>query len=504
MKNQNPNQDQNSDQDQNILENEELNQGNQDIVKDKMAEDTDENISNRSQKVTSREEESIITTERNPNAMTNFINNICGRSEESTSKEKDIKKYLDSEELKSTLKNVGFNTDIIQKVIEKLKGYLEKYESDIISLDELKNKVNNYFTKLKSANKTEIKKGNIKGENINEIQKQFSSCIEEECKISNMMETLETQTFGGDSNSLRDNIVKNSLNMDTLRLDILAINSNEGEIEKMAENKTTTALSEQSDGIDKYKIKLFIEIYENTFVYKISPATENLIIDLVLETEKYIEGVMESVKEYQIEEYIKKKILEAIAKSTSKESVEKNISELEDTGDFKMESSQKQNEDAEIYSKMLGKAKTVYNKIYNKYYGYSDLAKKQIDKIAEYAYKRYMETKEVSSKREEFNKNTMSKLVNNSNLEEIKDIEEFVASRGYTVENCDGMDFYEINQGLTMQSQDDDDVVADIPSNYCDLNCYTIAAASALVYAMSYMLAFDNEVSHHGFGPSGF
>lgn len=66
------------------------------------------------------------------------------------------------------------------------------------------------------------------------------------------------------------------------------------------------------------------------------------------------------------------------------------------------------------------------------------------------------------------------------------------------------MDFYKINQDLTMQPQDDDDVVTDIPSGYCDLNCYTIAAASALLFAMSYMLALDNEVSYHGFGPSGF
>ena len=157
-----------------------------------------------------------------------------------------------------------------------------------------------------------------------------------------------------------------------------------------------------------------------------------------------------------------------------------------------------------VYSKMLGKAKATCNKVYNKYYGYSDLPKKQIDKIAEYAYQRYIETKDVSSKREEFNKSTMSKLKSNSDLEGIEGIKKFVESRGYTAENYDNMDFYEINQGLTMQPQDDDDVVADIPSGYCDLNCYTIAAASALLFAMCYMLALDNEVSYHGFGPSGF
>jgi len=71
--------------------------------------------------------------------------------------------------------------------------------------------------------------------------------------------------------------------------------------EKITENEADhfniiTILSEQNNSIDKFKIKMLIEIYENTFGHKISPVTENLIIDLVLETEKYIESIMESVK----------------------------------------------------------------------------------------------------------------------------------------------------------------------------------------------------------------
>lgn len=126
-----------------------------------------------------------------------------------------------------------------------------------------------------------------------------------------------------------------------LKLDLSTNNNNKEEIEKMVENQTTTVLNEQSGVINKSKIQLIIEIYENTFRHKISPATKNLIIDLVLETEQYIESVTESVRKYQIEEGIKKKILEAIAKSTSKEGVEKNISELENTEGFEIESLQK-------------------------------------------------------------------------------------------------------------------------------------------------------------------
>jgi hypothetical protein len=130
-----------------------------------------------------------------------------------------------------------------------------------------------------------------------------------------------------------------------------------------------------------------------TFGHKISPATENLIIDLVLETEKYIESIMESVKKYQIEEGIKKKILEAIAKSTSKESVAKNISELGKIGDFKMKSLQEETVDKTLYSKIMSKV----NKAYNKYYGYRNISKKEIDEIAEYAYKRLKETDKEKS-----------------------------------------------------------------------------------------------------------
>ena len=204
-------------------------------------------------------------------------------------------------------------------------------------------------------------------------------------------------------------------------------------------------------------------------------------------------------KNYEIKEYIKNKISEAIAKSTSKEGVEKNISELEGTEDFKMELSQKQDEEVKdsYLAKLLSKANKIYEKAYNKYYGYNNLSEKEIVKIAEYAYKRHNESEEEKLKRNIYN-----------DQEDIKSMEEFVKTKGFTVENCDSKDFHEIShqghQSLTVQPLDDDDVTAYTTPGYCDLNCYTVAAASALVYAMSYMLAFDNEVSHTGFGPSGF
>ena len=51
-----------------------------------------------------------------------------------------------------------------------------------------------------------------------------------------------------------------------------------------------------------------------------------------------------------------------------------------------------------------------------------------------------------------------------------------------------------------MQPQDDDDVVTDTTSGYCDWNCYTIATTSAFLFVvMNYMLELDNEVSYYGF-----
>ena len=125
MKKQNSDQDQKLDQNQNIHENEELNQGNQDIAKDKTTENTNKTISNSSQKGALREEEIIITIERNPNTETNILANLCGSNKEYNTKEKGIKQYLNSEELKTTLKNAGLNDDASQKVIEKLNEYLE-------------------------------------------------------------------------------------------------------------------------------------------------------------------------------------------------------------------------------------------------------------------------------------------------------------------------------------------------------------------------------------------
>ena len=490
---------------------------------------------------TSTDAEGLITTERSPNNSSIF-GNICGTSQDKTAKEKglvqNLSNYFKSDDLKTILKFVSLDKANREKFTGKLKEYLERYENDTINLYKLKIKFNNYIKECKSHNKDNILKNKEVGNKIDQIKTAIFTYIDEkERLITNELD--ETHTFGGGLNSPRDNENNNDKSfLDIPALDMSAINNDENlftntqtidqnqtfrnssnsnrsengsnknnAIEKMGDDSLNLDLSNiapnltSSEAVDitRFEIMTFIKIFESTFGYKISPSTEKFIVDLVLETEEYIKNIAKLSKNYEIKEYIKNKISEAIAKSTSKEGVEKNISELEGTEDFKMELSQKQDEEVKdsYLAKLLSKANKIYEKAYNKYYGYNNLSEKEIVKIAEYAYKRHNESEEEKLKRNIYN-----------DQEDIKSMEEFVKTKGFTVENCDSKDFHEIShqghQSLTVQPLDDDDVTAYTTPGYCDLNCYTVAAASALVYAMSYMLAFDNEVSHTGFGPSGF
>ena len=76
------------------------------------------------------------------------------------------------------------------------------------------------------------------------------------------------------------------------------------------------------------------------------------------------------VKDYQMSDDAKAKILEAIGNSTSKKSLEENISKFEKGKEIlKLMPKEKQAEDGGVYSKMKSKADKVYDKVYNKYYG---------------------------------------------------------------------------------------------------------------------------------------
>ena len=161
---------------------------------------------------------------------------------------------------------------------------------------------------------------------------------------------------------------------------------------------------------------------------------------------------------------------------------------------------------------------------------------KEIDKIAEYAYKRLKETDKEKSERDNYNGDIKSKL-SSDEVGDIKEIEAYVKSKGYTVENYDSIDFCEISQFLETQASHgeviinqlnncDDWQCTDNPnqintpetqlqhgeneielgaSSHCDnMYCYATFAAAAILMTMLQMTSYDNEVLHHGFGPSGF
>lgn len=229
-----------------------------------------------------------------------------------------------------------------------------------------------------------------------------------------------------------------------------------------------------------------------------------MIIDLVLETEEYIKKVIDSVNKYKIQN--SDEILKAIAKSTSKNSVDKIIRDLEKAEGFTIETPHKQAD-----NKILKIPYELCKKAYNKYCGYSNLSKKQIDKIAEYAYIRLHETEEDKIKREEYNNKEKKKLVGNNDdiyhtklNEEIKNMDEFVRTKGYTVEDLKSVDFQAIAQHLEEETQGVKEEIIDESNYYNTTYCYFTLAATTLLIAMSQMISYDNDVSYHGFGPSGF
>jgi hypothetical protein len=570
------------------LKNEKITEAN-----DTITDGEEKDISNQE---TFRAEEELVTTERVEGGY-NILAMLCGNSKVKTVEENSISKYLNSNDLKKSLSNSNLKEDNMRKVIDKLKDYLKRYEASTITLTKLKQKYNTYFLKFKSCNQSNIEKKKDISENIDKIKESIFSYIqEEENKSTN---TFDTQTFGRDINSPRNNDNDNDKScLDIPTLDMSFINNNDTqenpfahnssqntnrsqtdnfvnspnnqsnrdntrswtiECNNSSKNSDKSPLQDQYQGLRPYQwnqlskdelytmckkkfnsdqqntsekniakhdtlnddlkmleVRLYVKIYTKTFGYKISPSMEKLIVDLVLETEQYIEKVRQIVTNYKISNIrIKNKILKEVNESTSKEMVEshlnkstigKKILKLIQGQKQEEEVGQKQEEEVKnsYLTKLLSKANKIYKKAYNKYEGYDNLSEEEIDKIAEYVYKKHYEEK----LKEDIYIDNIKNKPSNNDLEDIKGMDEFVKTKGFTVENCDSKDFHEIShqghQSLTVQPLDDDDVTAYTTPGYCDLNCYTVAAASALVYAISYMLAFDNEVSHTGFGPSGF
>ena len=231
-----------------------------------------------------------------------------------------------------------------------------------------------------------------------------------------------------------------------------------------------------------------------------------MIVDLVLETEQYIEKVKQIVCDYKISNRgIKDKIMKEVCDSTYKEMVESHLNKSTiGKKILKLIQGQKQEEELKnsYLTKLLSKANKIYEKAYNKYKGYDNLSEKEIAKIAEYAYQRLLETDEDKSKRDLYNESTSKKLY--SGAEDMKVIEEFVKSKGYTVEDYPSIDFHEINQSIGVQTQQEEEPETMINVSYhYNINPLMAFAAAALLGAMHYMTQYDSEVLHHGFGPSG-
>ena len=485
--------------------------------KNKLTEEENSNID--SQKTSSKDQntqdqvEKMIDTEIIPNQEESIFAKMCSNtSKKKTSNEKtlggNLNNYFDSNEIKNELINIGVPVNKCGSVTKKLKEYSERHIEGKIDLDKLKAKFHSYFEEVKSINKDNISKNDQIRIGIDTIKNKILSRIATEEGNQTIM------TFGENSPRENDDLDnENKSFIDIPYLDLSAINNpdsegnpfssnsqninkNENEkVYKMEEedlttNTNTTKLldefAEKISGCDtnRLKIQTYFKIYENKLGYNISPATEKLIIDLVLETEKYIESVKQIVKDYQMSEGTKARILEAIDNSTSKKSLEENIGKFEEGKEIlKLMPNEKQTEDEGVYSKMTSKANKVYNAIYNKYYGYTNLSEQQIDEIAEV-------TKKISNTPLE--------------LDDIKGFEEYVETKGYTVENNTNSAFYKIYQSLQMQPQEEENVIIDELNTHHNTYCYAIGAVAAILLAMQFMNSYDNEVLYHGFGPSGY
>ncbi len=499
---------------------------------------TENDESNRSQQGTLREE-SIVTTERISNNAYNMIASICGKKREDNEEKSlsdNLTEYFKSNELKTALKHIGYNKENAQKIVKKLQEYLGKYNSGEKTLDWLKKKFAGYFAACKKTCKENIEKDPTVIEKFDTIEKAITFLIMGDEQNSN---TTDAYTFREHYNLENyEDDEQNKSYLEIPQLNISAINSPHGSQNTNNSNKTTpkigsfnnpnkgeeykkmevnrdgninitTELNKQTDDSDKYKIEILINIYEKTFGHKFSPAVKNLIIDLVLETEEYIKKVIASVNKYKIQNSDEKKILEAIAKSTSKNNVDKIIRDLEKAEGFTIETPHKQAD-----NKILKIPYELCKKAYNNYFVYSNLSKKQIDKIAEYAYIRLHETEEDKIKREEYNNKEKKKLLGNNDdhllntqpNDDMKKMEEFVRTKGYTVEDLKIVDFQAIAQHLEEETQHLKEEIIDESNyyNYCNTTycCYTLTV-TVIMMAIQ-VISYDNDVSYHGFGPSGF
>ena len=115
--------------------------------------------------------------------------------------------------------------------------------------------------------------------------------------------------------------------------------------------------------------------------------------------------------------------------------------------------------------------------VYNKYYGYTTLSKQQIDDL----------TKHVK--------------MTSSTFDTINDTDEYVKTKGYTVEDNTNSSFQQ-TQLHEVENEVKDATIDE--SNPCNnVYCYTTAAVTAILLAIQFMNSYDNEVLYNGFGPSG-
>jgi hypothetical protein len=341
----------------------------------------EENSNSHGQKTSSKDQntqdqaEKIIDTERIPNQEESIFAKLCSNtSKNSTNNEntlgEKLNNYFNSSAIEKELQKIGVPTDKFGSVIKKLKDYLKRYTEEKIDLNKLQAKFYSYFENVKFINQDIISKNNQISTIIDGIKNEiFSHIIEEKGNQTDI-------TFGENSpreSDDQDNDNKSFLEIPHLdlsainpHLDLSAINNPDSKknqffkkifndshntiklVTTLVENfdkikeeglKTKTNINEllgefaekiTNGDTNKLKIKTLLKIYENKLRYKISPETEKLIIDLVLETEKYIESVKQIVKDYEMSDDTKARILEAIDNSTSKKSLEENIGKFEE------------------------------------------------------------------------------------------------------------------------------------------------------------------------------
>jgi hypothetical protein len=194
---------------------------------------------------------------------------------------------------------------------------------------------------------------------------------------------------------------------------------------------------------------------------------------------------------------------------------------------------------------MMSKANKVYNKVCNKYYGYTNLSEQQIDEITKHVkmtssifddindIDEYAKTKghtvedNLNSSFYEMYQSAQTQLhevkdevknalideitkhvkMTSSTFDDINDIDEYVKTKGHTVEDNLNSSFHEMYQSAQTQLHEVENEVKDAlidEFNPCNnVYCYATAAVTAILLAIQFMNSYDNEVSYHGFVPSG-